>query len=154
MPEVFRPSSNCSASTWTPWTAGTAISPFTPTTTLDSATIELIQNTIDDYRSRFLVFDALVIDDLFFESSIQINMDPNHKAFINDPIIEEQNCANGLDDDMDGVIDCAESRCAANADNCKGTINFAIELCYDGIDNDGNGDIDCADVLCVNAVCS
>lgn len=57
-------------------------------------------------------------------------------------------CANTLDDDGDGLIDCADPDCgvfemcfdsaAANGEN-------TLARCGDGIDNDGNGLIDCAD---------
>ena len=56
-----------------------------------------------------------------------------------------EQCTNGIDDDGDGDIDCADSQCAFE-DYCKiENINFN---CSDGIDNDGDGDIDCADSEC------
>lgn len=51
-------------------------------------------------------------------------------------------CDDGVDNDLDGDIDCADADCAALP--CE-----AVEtLCDDGIDNDGDGDIDCADTGC------
>jgi hypothetical protein len=48
-------------------------------------------------------------------------------------------CNNGIDDDADGDIDCADSDCATDC----------IEICDNGIDDDGDGAIDCADSDCV-----
>ncbi len=48
-------------------------------------------------------------------------------------------CSDGIDNDNDGKIDCADSDCAA----------FCVpEACQDGIDNNLNGLIDCADPAC------
>ena len=52
-----------------------------------------------------------------------------------------EDCTNGVDDDGDGDIDCADFDCAA-APGCTG------EHCSDGIDNDGDAAIDCADTDC------
>ena len=58
-------------------------------------------------------------------------------------------CGDGIDNDGDGKIDCADSDCAA----------FCVpEACQDGVDNDNDGKIDCADsncstdASCVNAM--
>ena len=47
-------------------------------------------------------------------------------------------CNNGLDDDGDGAVDCADSDCPA----CP-------EACTNGVDDDGDGLTDCADPDCV-----
>jgi len=52
---------------------------------------------------------------------------------------EEQVCDNGLDDDQDGLIDCAD-------DDCFGRLGCT--QCSDGIDNDGDELIDLADPGC------
>ena len=52
-------------------------------------------------------------------------------------------CFDGLDDDLDGLIDCADPDCAAQ---CVETGN-----CADGIDNDFDGDTDCVDLDCVGS---
>lgn len=48
-------------------------------------------------------------------------------------------CHDGIDNDGDGKIDCADPDCAAYC---------VAENCQDGIDNDLNGLIDCADPAC------
>lgn len=53
----------------------------------------------------------------------------------------EIDCGNGIDDDGDGAIDCADSDCFW--DCFWGEAN-----CHDGIDNDGNGLVDCEDPEC------
>lgn len=51
---------------------------------------------------------------------------------------EETNCADGLDDDYDGQVDCDDDDCRIEA--CLG--------CFDGLDNDGNALSDCSDPTC------
>lgn len=61
----------------------------------------------------------------------------------------EQNCNDRLDNDKDGVIDCADDDCKA-APNCKpgqGPEN-TNEKCSDWVDNDGDGNVDCDDANC------
>ncbi len=53
-------------------------------------------------------------------------------------------CDDGLDDDNDGDIDCADTDCTA-APACE-----AETVCDDGADNDADGDIDCADTDCAD----
>ena len=56
-----------------------------------------------------------------------------------------EDCANGVDDDGDGAVDCDDVDCI-NDPNC---IAPPVELqCNDGIDNDGDGLTDCADADC------
>ena len=50
-------------------------------------------------------------------------------------------CGNGVDDDGDGDVDCADSSCA-HADGC------APENCSNKIDDNHNGKVDCADPYC------
>lgn len=52
-------------------------------------------------------------------------------------------CFDGLDDDGDGLVDCADPDCAVRCDESQN--------CADGIDNDGNGDIDCLDTACATS---
>ncbi|MFA4954735.1 MAG: hypothetical protein WC641_05475 [Patescibacteria group bacterium] len=60
-------------------------------------------------------------------------------------------CTDGVDNDMSGAADCADTACAANP-SCEekpGNVNaFGVPLCKDGLDDDGNGPIDCADPKC------
>lgn len=53
-------------------------------------------------------------------------------------------CNNGLDDNNDGLIDCADPQCVA-APSCQAP---GAEICDNGIDDDNNGLIDCADSIC------
>ena len=54
-------------------------------------------------------------------------------------------CADSLDNDCDGAIDCDDPDCATF---CAGAgENGAVE-CSDGTDNDGDGQIDCHDIDC------
>ncbi|MFA6486673.1 MAG: hypothetical protein WCT40_04930, partial [Candidatus Magasanikbacteria bacterium] len=60
-----------------------------------------------------------------------------------------ENCGNNIDDDGNGLTDCADSACASDPD-CQSIIeSFA---CSDGNDNDGDGLIDFpADPGCISA---
>jgi hypothetical protein len=49
-----------------------------------------------------------------------------------------ESCNNGMDDDCDGLEDCADPNCQA----------VCGEICSDGADNNGNVLIDCADPAC------
>ena len=53
----------------------------------------------------------------------------------------ESDCADNVDNDQDGDLDCADVDCLGNAD-CPELV------CDDGVDNDADGFIDCNDVDC------
>ncbi len=53
----------------------------------------------------------------------------------------EQDCDDGVDNDLDGLVDCEDSDCLAD-DDC-------IEDCDDGVDNDLDGLVDCEDGDCL-----
>ena len=57
----------------------------------------------------------------------------------------EAECTDGLDNDSDGAIDCADSDCDSIG-VCGPEGKF--DSCSDGYDNDGDGDIDCLDAGC------
>jgi hypothetical protein len=51
-----------------------------------------------------------------------------------------EDCGNGLDDDANGAADCADLGCDLDP-SC-------LEVCDDGLDDDGDGFVDCADRSC------
>lgn len=77
-----------------------------------------------------------------------------------------ENCTNGVDDNHDGKIDCADPECsgqscvlgAMGTGTCdaSGTCvcaSGAAEVCNDGVDNNCDGQIDCADLTCAGKAC-
>jgi hypothetical protein len=78
----------------------------------------------------------------------------------------ESNCGDNLDNDCDGLVDCADSNCAnascglngrlctgATTQTCQcrgngGTAQAIETLCGDGFDNDCDGYVDCLDSDC------
>lgn len=60
------------------------------------------------------------------------------------PVVEEI-CGNGLDDDGNGLIDCADQVCSG-LPSC----NPPQEICNNGVDDDLDGLADCADSNCQN----
>ena len=65
---------------------------------------------------------------------------PHETDFV-DPLPED--CEDGLDNDFDGRVDCADTDCIGDERYCS-----SEDDCSDGIDNDGDGDVDCADSDC------
>lgn len=64
-----------------------------------------------------------------------------------DEVISLEVCFNGVDDDRNGLVDCADPVCAGLIE-CVGL----FENCVNGLDDDGNGQIDCADPFCFGLV--
>jgi len=61
------------------------------------------------------------------------------------PQCQPEICNNGVDDNLNGLTDCAEPGCATNA----ACITPAAErFCNDGVDNDGDGLTDAAEAAC------
>jgi len=60
-----------------------------------------------------------------------------------------EDCANGIDDNADGLIDCEDPDCAD--DPVCG--ESGEDECCDGIDNDDDGDVDLADDGCAGIEC-
>jgi hypothetical protein len=56
-----------------------------------------------------------------------------------------ENCADRMDNDGDGKVDCVDEDCKDN-EICQNNPEF----CSDGLDNDGDGDVDCVDADCAN----
>ena len=65
-----------------------------------------------------------------------------------DLCLAPENCVNGVDDDGDGAIDCADSQChglyGPNGELCQSK----EKKCADGFDNDGDKAVDCDDDNC------
>jgi hypothetical protein len=60
-------------------------------------------------------------------------------------------CGNGIDDNANGLVDCADMACAALSqctNNPPPTSTPAAEICGNGIDDNANGLVDCADTAC------
>jgi hypothetical protein len=53
----------------------------------------------------------------------------------------ETNCGDNIDDDSDGLTDCADSSDCSSASECA-------EDCDNEIDDDADGATDCADLAC------
>ena len=51
-----------------------------------------------------------------------------------------EDCSNGIDDDLDGLLDCEDADCAGS--------EACTEACSGGIDEDGDGLVDCEDGDC------
>lgn len=60
---------------------------------------------------------------------------------------KETCCDDGMDNDQDGLFDCADPDCR-QATACKSP---SQEICDNGIDDDGDGMVDCADNSCAEA---
>ncbi len=57
-------------------------------------------------------------------------------------------CGDGVDNDANGLIDCADPACAGNLGPNGQICQVTESICNDGLDNDTNGLIDCADPAC------
>ncbi|MDX2009652.1 MAG: hypothetical protein SFW67_05660, partial [Myxococcaceae bacterium] len=74
----------------------------------------------------------------------------------------ETNCQNGVDDNLDGGTDCADSSCANQlcgmmpTGTCMGLVCIqpTETVCDDGMDNDGDTLADCLDADCGGRACS
>ncbi len=66
------------------------------------------------------------------------------------PFAVEKKCDDGVDNDNDGLVDCADANCRDVSPVCKpgrGEEN-TNKSCSDWIDNDGDGSVDCDDRNC------
>ncbi|MFH2008500.1 MAG: hypothetical protein ABI333_18075 [bacterium] len=62
-----------------------------------------------------------------------------------------EHCDNGIDDNGDDLVDCADPQCDGHA-SCNPFTEYA---CDNGVDDDGDGTIDCDDPDCaMNQVCN
>ena len=69
---------------------------------------------------------------------------PTNRAYdIRIDIVSAEDCGNGIDDDVDGDVDCDDSDCFGDTTDCTTETN-----CTDSEDNDGDGNTDCDDSDC------
>lgn len=66
-----------------------------------------------------------------------------------DPDRPERACSDGVDNDEDGLTDCADDDCDADA-VCENGEQGEPEICDDGVDNDLDGQADCDDSDCAD----
>ena len=59
---------------------------------------------------------------------------------VTDPNFLPENCSDGIDNDLDSLIDCADPDCAADV--------ACPEDCSNGVDDDSDGLVDCDDAEC------
>ncbi len=59
-----------------------------------------------------------------------------------------ENCGNGVDDDGNDLVDCADPVCK-NSSFCRS--DDRDEICNNGIDDDDNGLVDCFDLGCIHS---
>jgi hypothetical protein len=78
--------------------------------------------------------------DLFGFGDCVNNVNPNGTC---QPPGSNEICGNGIDDDGNGLVDCADPACAGFS-FCKN----GGEICNNGIDDNGNGLVDCDDPAC------
>ncbi len=117
-----------------------------------------------------------------FDTSNNVSAGTFISGKITPPVGSSEVCNNGIDDDSNGAIDCADVACkddpnclappkkeicnngvdddgdakvdCADSD-CNGNVNCkapVFEICNNGIDDDANGAIDCADSACGGSI--
>ena len=88
----------------------------------------------------------ITVDEIFAGNSFTVRYTPVPSGGdVPAPAETETICEDGIDNDGDGAIDCADPDCLG--------ISFCgpegkFDTCSDGYDNDGDNDIDCADSGC------
>lgn len=99
------------------------------------------------YPGTFYVF----VDGFTVDPVLGANEGPFVLNVVIDPDPAEV-CADGIDNDGDVYVDCADPDCLAECGNCNAGQppgpEFGVAACTDGQDNDCDGDIDCDDDDC------
>ena len=90
---------------------------------------------------------ALTLAPLLFLALTACNGDGEGEI---DPDRPEQACADEVDNDQDGLTDCADDDCDGNPICEEGVEEGEPEICDDGEDNDLDGDADCEDSDCAD----
>ncbi len=112
--------------------------------------VQLISNCVEvltpesDYKLRVFIsdyYDKILIDDF----SLVDWLSP-----------ASENCVNGVDDDCDTFIDCADDYCDGySVDGWKCYMLDKVEIdCSDFVDNDGDSLFDCDDADCLGMTCA
>ncbi|MBU1219404.1 lamin tail domain-containing protein [Myxococcota bacterium] len=87
----------------------------------------------------------LLVVSLLATSAFAMSCDPDEKS-------KDEICNNQVDDDGDGLVDCADPQCAGMAGGANGELCQSTESrCNDGFDNDGDGQTDCLDTDCASS---
>ena len=97
-------------------------------------------------QSGDYVINFLVEDNLGAQGSVEVQLT------VEDIIVEPVACADGLDNDGDGLVDMDDIGCESEFDDDE--FNEPVEpipQCSDGLDNDGDGLVDMDDSGCENA---
>lgn len=81
-------------------------------------------------------------DNYFAESNCGTSVDCNDASAAINPGATEV-CNDGVDNDCDGKIDCADNECSTDQ-----ACAVQAEICNDSVDNDGDRKVDCADRDC------
>lgn len=100
-------------------------------------------------------FDAGVVDADGDASPAGVDCDDQDPA--RSPAFTEA-CGDGVDNDCDSAVDCADDACDAQAcaalSVCVATVcKGPDELCADRVDNNGNGQVDCVEASCDTKGC-
>jgi PKD repeat protein len=124
--------------------AGLVGDDFTPGTPPSTATIE----TVNGRFSVLIADTAATAEDVTVTAAITgypVGAEGTTIATFNDPLVAENAvpgaCADGVDNDCDGLIDCADP-------DCSGEPECQFEICDNGLDDNSNGLTDCEDPQC------
>lgn len=133
--------------------AGLVVDPTqTPVQGANVFTSDGVYSTLTDADGAFILSDVIVGSytltvqkDGYGSSSQSVSVTAGQDlatqfALPNTPV---EICGDGLDNDGNGLIDCADPVCVGTA-----ACPPPVEICGDGLDNDGNGLADCADLAC------
>ncbi|MBD3311224.1 MAG: hypothetical protein GF349_01850 [Candidatus Magasanikbacteria bacterium] len=107
--------------------------------------------TITDINTNFYTDSGLNNLTEYFYKIFAVDSSDNNSNGVWDSAIPHTSseaglCADNLDNDLDGNIDCADNDCSADVD-CQPD----IEICNNLEDDDFDGDVDCDDSDCVGS---
>lgn len=89
---------------------------------------------------------CILFEDDATDANSSLGEASNHTATATDMGSVEALCDDGVDDDGDGALDCADDDCADDP-SCVDV----VEICDNGVDDDRDGDMDCMDADCSSA---